>query len=88
MKVYRTREWQMVRLQVLKRDGYRCRECGKPGRLEVHHRIRLQDGGAPYDPANLETLCRSPCHFDKHRAHMHKFPEGPRGSWKERLSKM
>ncbi len=29
--------------------------------LDVHHRIALRDGGAPYDPDNLEALCR-PCH--------------------------
>ena len=29
--------WGVVRRFILKRDGYRCRACGKAGRLEVDH---------------------------------------------------
>jgi len=58
--------WRRVRWEVLKRDGYRCRQCGKAGRLEVHHVVHLEDGGAPYALDNLETRCR-PCHFQEHR---------------------
>ena len=60
------RRWERVRRQVLDRDGWRCRECGRAGRLEVHHRVELRHGGAPYDAMNLETLCRF-CHIDRHR---------------------
>ncbi len=28
------RRWAALRRQVFKRDGFRCRECGRPGRLE------------------------------------------------------
>ena len=58
------RRWQAVRRAVFKRDGYRCRACGRPGRLECDHVIPLDRGGAPYDMDNLQTLCRS-CHFAK-----------------------
>ena len=34
--------------------------------MEVDHIVPLAAGGAPYDPENLQTLCR-PCHFDKTR---------------------
>ena len=29
----------------LERDGYKCRKCGRGGRLEVHHTVPVQDGG-------------------------------------------
>ena len=60
------RRWGRVRRQAFTRDGYRCVRCGKPGRLEGHHVKRLEDGGDPYDPGNLETLCRD-CHIKHHR---------------------
>ena len=54
-----------MRLKVLDRDGWRCRTCGKVGRLEVDHIKPLDQGGAVYDLDNLQALCRSPCHFAK-----------------------
>lgn len=51
------------RARILDRDGYRCRDCGRPGRLEVHH----VDGDAMNDADdNLRTLCRT-CHLAAHR---------------------
>ena len=58
--------WDTVRLLVLDRDAWTCTACGKAGRLEVDHRIPLED--APdrmYDLTNLQTLCRG-CHILKH----------------------
>ena len=51
---------------MLDRDGWRCTRCGLPGALEVHHVKELHHGGAPYDLANLSTLCRG-CHIEGHR---------------------
>ena len=34
--------------------------------MEAHHKVRLEDGGAPYAQSNLECLCRS-CHVEHHR---------------------
>ena len=59
------RRWAHVRRVVLDRDRYRCQSCGVAGRLEVDHIIPLADGGARWDLSNLQTLCRSPCHFAK-----------------------
>lgn len=53
-----------MRRKVLERDGWRCRECGRAGRLEVDHLVPLAAGGAEFDPANLRALCRS-CHIAK-----------------------
>ena len=59
------RFWALRRERVLRRDGRRCFECGKAGRLEVHHVVHLSDGGTN-DEENLVTLCRD-CHIRAHR---------------------
>ncbi len=64
-----SRAWETVRLQILNRDGYRCRNCGKPGRLEVDHIEPVSVGGSYFDPDNLQALCRS-CHIAKTRLDM------------------
>jgi hypothetical protein len=59
-----TKEWAILKKQVHRRDGYRCRLCGRDGvELHVHHRTyetyaeeRLED---------LVTLCRT-CHEHFH----------------------
>ena len=60
------RRWTRVRREVLARDGWRCVECGRPGRLEAHHIQPLHKGGAPFDLENIETRCRG-CHIEAHR---------------------
>lgn len=58
---------------VLKRDAYRCQDCGwaksdppSAGRryLEVHHKRHVAQQGKPV-PENLETLCNR-CHDARH----------------------
>ena len=58
------RRWQHLRRLVLARDSYRCRTCGRPGRLEVDHVTPLEWGGSPWSTANLQALCRG-CHVRK-----------------------
>ena len=60
------RRWERTRRAAFERDGWRCRACGRPGRLEAHHVRPLERGADPYDLANIETLCRG-CHIDRHR---------------------
>ena len=60
------RGWATARKKALNLAGYRCSECGKAGRLEVHHIIDLDRGGAALAQDNLRTLCRS-CHIERHR---------------------
>ena len=64
-KAFPTGRWAAIRREVLERDGWRCRECGKPGRLEVHHLEPLHKGGSN-DVGNLVALCRG-CHIAAHR---------------------
>lgn len=64
-----------VRVEVLKRDGFKCAECGwdrtmisreDPRRmLELHHKQQHKDGGEN-TVENLTTLCNV-CHDDVHR---------------------
>ena len=72
------RRWAKVRRQVLDRDGWRCRKCGQPGRLECDHIKPLQRGGDPFDMANLQTLCggRDGCHAAKTRGESRR-PDTP-----------
>lgn len=57
--------WQRLRIEVLERDGFRCRKCGKSigcVSLEVHHKGYI-DGRKPWEyPKDvLISLCRT-CH--------------------------
>src|SRR5687767_13323448 len=55
-----TREYKAIRPWILKRDGYRCRVCGRGEpevRVQVDHIVAVSEGGHPYDPANLQVLC-------------------------------
>jgi len=67
-ELLRTAQWLEKRKQILKRDGYRCRNCGSSYGLEVHHRQyhltrRTGDFRKPwhYNASNLITLCAR-CH--------------------------
>ena len=64
--VYGSPRWAAVRLLVLQRDDYTCRSCGGYANEVHHHHQALEDGGAPFDPANLRAICRG-CHFVAHR---------------------
>lgn len=64
---HRTREWGKVARQAKTRDGWRCVRCSRAGRLEADHIVPVVDGGAVFDLANVQTLCRG-CHRDKTRA--------------------
>ena len=39
-----SREWERIRQRAMLRDGHRCTNCGKPGRLEVHHIAPVSGG--------------------------------------------
>lgn len=73
--------WQAARREACERAGWECERCQYPGRLEVHHKVSLQNGGAPYDQGNLEVLCRS-CHMRESGS----VPVRGRSEWWRRLS--
>lgn len=66
---YRKNSWHMVRMDVLKRDGYRCSIClirKIKSELDVDHIIPVRMGGKFFEKENLRTLCRE-CHKAKSR---------------------
>jgi|GEM_PF-1077666 len=55
-----------LRVDILKRDNYRCKKCGatsKETQLEVDHIHPVSKGGTN-DPRNLQTLCKR-CNLGK-----------------------
>ncbi|MBN1386004.1 HNH endonuclease [Candidatus Woesearchaeota archaeon] len=65
----RNNTWFFVRLDVLRRDEFRCSICNKRYNkklLDVDHIIPIQMGGKPFEKANLRTLCKR-CHKAKSR---------------------
>ncbi len=63
----RSPDWVTVRKTVLKRDNYKCVECGTPSaaiEADVHHLLPRSAGGTD-EPSNLVTLCDG-CHAAHH----------------------
>jgi len=59
--------WDELRRDIYRRDGYRCANCGaKDVELHAHHVVPLSVGGTN-NASNLISLCRD-CH---HRLHPH-----------------
>ena len=57
-------DYQELREQVLRRDGWRCQRCGSMTNLEVHHKQFRSHCGND-DERNLITLCFD-CHGPIH----------------------
>lgn len=72
---WRGPRWRELAEQIRKRDGYRCRYCGKPQeeggrRLAVDHVLPFRSFATPDEantPENLVAVCAS-CHGKKTRA--------------------
>ena len=74
------RRWAVVRRAVFERDGYRCTECGKSGRLECDHVVPIVRGGDWWAAEGLQALCRG-CHINKSRRERVK-PNAERDEWR------
>lgn len=59
----RSANWAATRKAALKRDGYRCQDCGARRALQVHHRSYARLGKE--QAGDLVTLCRY-CHERRH----------------------
>lgn len=61
---YSSRRWRRLRDQVIRRDGPHCPVPGcttdltRPGLLHADHIHEVEDGGAFWDPTNVQLLCR------------------------------
>ena len=86
-RVTSTRRWQVLRQQILERDGWKCRCCNERRRLEIDH---IKPVRTPpelsFDPRNLQALC-GVCHTRKTRiecGHKEKSPE--RKAWADAVA--
>ena len=71
---YHGHKAERFRRRIFERDGWRCVCCGCAGRLECHHIVPLEKGGAPFDEGNAESLCRS-CHIRHHHGERKKLDD-------------
>ena len=78
------KRWRAFRLTILDRDGWRCRTCGKAGRLEVDHITPLERSGAPFEASNCQSLCVG-CHRLKTAAENAK-PNPERLAWQKYIA--
>jgi 5-methylcytosine-specific restriction endonuclease McrA len=58
-------EYEKLRHELLKRDGWKCQMCGTSMNLQVHHLLFRSHQGSDTD-RNLITLCAE-CHASLHR---------------------
>jgi len=84
--VTKTRRWQSLRQEALRRDGFRCVKCGNRHDLEVDHKKPVRSApGEAYSLPNLQTLCRR-CHSAKTRIEVGHVPLSPeRQAWRNLL---
>jgi 5-methylcytosine-specific restriction endonuclease McrA len=79
--------WQSLRIQALRRDGFKCVQCGAHGRLEIDHIEAVRNApDKAHDLANLQTLCAA-CHARKTRIEAGLPEISPaRKAWRDLLS--
>jgi len=67
--------WRIARRTALERDHYRCTECGRAERLQVHHLRDKSATGGNWDNSieNLRTVCVG-CHLRTHRPSIFNLP--------------
>ena len=80
------KRWALLRLRIFERDGWRCVRCNKAGRLECDHIKPMDAGGDPYEPSNLQSLCRE-CHLAKTGAERSP-PDPEREAWQELVAEI
>jgi len=67
-RLYGSKAWRKIRLQVLARDLWACHWCGGEATV-CDHLIRPEDGGMALDPLNLVAACRS-CNILRHHGNL------------------
>ena len=73
------RRWSILRRVILDDANWRCAVCGRPA-TEVDHVIPLDRGGDPWDPSNLQPICRGD-HIEKTRGER-SGPNPERDAWR------
>ena len=83
-KFYDSAKWKQKREKILKRDGYKCCECRRYGRVDrdgvpiaattVHHiKHRETNPELSLIDSNLISLCEA-CHNKRHPERAHRSP--------------
>ena len=80
-QLYRTPKWRRLRKLVFDRDGWKCRKCGRFGRLEADHIQPITKGGSFWNLGNIQTICRD-CHLAKTAVDHYGPPDPKRAEWK------
>ena len=62
-RFYASAKWRRLREQQLYDEPW-CQDCDKEFATDVDHIVPIGDGGDPYAPDNLQSLCHS-CHSRK-----------------------
>src|ERR1035438_528252 len=75
--------YEILRQQILQRDGWRCQSCGAMVNLEVHHREFRSRSGEDSE-GNLITMCAE-CHAILHTQEACKSHSPGRGRRSARL---
>jgi 5-methylcytosine-specific restriction endonuclease McrA len=67
-ELLKDRRWAKKRLQIFRRDGFKCTRCGDATNIQVHHLHYLR-GKPPWEHPNhfMFTLCDR-CHELNHEA--------------------
>ena len=87
-RAHHDHRWRGLRLQALRRDGWRCVVCGSRRRLEVDHVRRVED--APelaWRLDNLQTLCRQH-HIEKTAAETGRKMDPARRAWRDAVDSL
>lgn len=76
-KYMKTQEWKDIRLQILERDGWRCRCCGRTNddpkaQLTIHHSTYDNLFNEEEHLDDLITLCKY-CHYQIHQSNANKY---------------
>lgn len=88
-RVTKTKRWKALRLEVLRRDGWACVQCGDRRRLEVDHILPVKTRPElSFELRNLQALCCR-CHARKTRIEVGHKPLTPkRQQWRDLLQDM
>lgn len=91
-RVLKSRRWQVLRHQILERDGWECTcGCGSRHRLEVDHILPVRTHPElAFAPSNLQVLAAS-CHTKKTRqecGHAPAYSSPARDAWEQAVAEL
>jgi len=82
---YNTAQWRRLRLATFERDRFTCQMCrkleGDTSQLVCDHKQPHRGNATKFwNPDNLQTLCKSPCH-DQHKQAQEQDSRCHQGTW-------